>query len=246
MSGMADLPWYKRYGEGIMIGVLASAVFAVISILADRRSSWFSPIFYGLIASVTVAMVCVAVLLLRRVPRARLVPSEKNIESFIRTWLDNCKVTVKNDPCVDAYFRLRITLDGGEYLTIIRSKSDYPGYVQIVADLGVRGDDQKLLDQFTEDEITGILLDIKMALAQAKVGYSGLIHPPENFHLFRRVPIYPSLTEFAFVSMIGDVEAATHLVKIVFLKTRLKKDKQLRLVTPLSASDIPKLEPPIA
>jgi hypothetical protein len=129
-------------------------------------------------------------------------------------------------------------------MTIIRSKSDYKEYVQILADLGFRGDDKKLLDQFTEDEITEILLDIKMALAQAKVGYSGLVHPPENFQVFRRVPIYPNLTEFAFISMIGDVEAAMHLVMLVFLKARFQKDKQLWRITP-SASGTPMLEPPV-
>jgi hypothetical protein len=241
---MAEQPWIKRYAEGIAIGVIASMVFVGVGILADRHSPFFRPLFYALVAAFMAAICSIAVIILRRAPRSRVVPSPKNIESCVRAWLDNHKIAVKNDPHQDSYFRLRITLDGGEHLTVLRSKLDYPDYVQILADLGMRGEDKRVLELFSENEKNEILFDLKLELARAKVGYSGLVDPPENFQVFRRVPIYPTLTEFAFVSMIGDVEAGIHLVFIVWLKAKLKRDELIGTARPASA--VPKLEPPVA
>jgi hypothetical protein len=123
-------------------------------------------------------------------------------------------------------------------LTILRSRSEQPDYVHISCDLGTRGEDLKLLKQFTEDEMTEMLLDIKRELARARVGYSGLLNPPENFMIVRNMPIYPTLTEFAFMSMIYDIEAAVNLVGNVFLRMRWLKERHLNTLPP--ASDIPK------
>jgi hypothetical protein len=164
-------------------------------------------------------------LLLKRSPHTKIIPSSKNIESCVRTWLDNQKIAVKNDPYPEGYFRFRITLDGGSTLTVLRSRSEQPDYVHITCDLGTRGDDLNLLRQFTDDEMTEMLLDIKRELARARVGYSGLVNPPENFMIVRHVPIYPTLSEFAFMSMIYDVEAAVNLVGNVFLRMRWRKER---------------------
>jgi hypothetical protein len=243
---MADAPFIKRNSEAIATGLLVCIIWAAVAYLAHIAFPWFQPLFYGLAAASAVCVAIVAVMILRRVPHPLMVPSSKNIETCVRSWLDNYKVMVKNDPFPDAHFRLRITLDGGTHLIIIRSKSDYPDYVQIVCDLGMRGDDKKFLERFTEHERTQMMFDMKLELSRAKVGYSGLIDPPEKFHIFRRVPIYPTLTEFAFMSMIGDVEAATNLVRVIFLRAKYDKDRTSTPLTLPARSEVSQLEPPVA
>ena len=227
-----------------MIGLLVCVIWAGMAWLFHEGYSWALPVFYGLVAACMALIAYFGFTLARRIPRSRVQPSLKNIEACVRTWLDNHKVAVKNDPHPECYFRFVITLDGGCILVVLRSKLDYQEYVQILCDLGIRGDEQKLLEQFSPREKVQIIGDMKLELARAKVGYSGLADPPEKFQLFQRVPIYPTLNEFIFMNMIGNVEAARNLVAIIFLKAVSgKTDKTEPTVLPL-VSHAPELEPP--
>lgn len=220
-----------------MIGVLTAGSLSLISYLNHIASPWFGPLFYGVIVAGIVLLCSLGFLIVKRTPRPIVIPSPKNIESCVRTWLDNFRLMVKNDPYDGAYFRLRVTLDSGKIMTIVRYRSDYPDYMSIEADLGTRGDDgKKLLGLFSAEERQAIISDMHLELARAKMAYTGLIDPPEHFQIFRRVPIYPTLTEFAFIAMIGDVEAAMNLVFVIFLKAQQKKDSSTTLP---SASDTP-------
>jgi hypothetical protein len=238
---MSEPHWTKRYAEEIVIGLLVCVIWAGVAWLFHEGYSWALPVFYGLVAACLALVAYFGFSLTRRIPRSRVQPSLKNIEGCVRTWLDNHKVMVKNDPHSDCYFRFVITLDSGCVLVVLRSKLDYQEYVQILCDLGIRGNDQQLLEQFSEKEKTNILFDIKADLARARVGYSGLIDPPANFQCFQRVPIYPTLTEFIFMSMVGNLEAARNLVAIAFLRARADK---LESTTPPLASNAPTLLPP--
>jgi hypothetical protein len=235
---MSESSWIKRYGEGIVIGLLGSAVWAVVAYLFHEGSPWARPMFYGLVAASVPLTVYFGFVIARRIPKQKVVPTTENIESCVRAWLDNHKVTIKLDPHHDYYFRYRLTLDSGCYLTVYRSQVEYQEYVQIVCNLGTSVDEQKLLEQFSDREKAQLMFDIRLELARAKVGYGGLVYPPENFHLFQRVPIYPTLNEFVFMSMIGNVEAARNLVSLVFLK--LKSDKEFTALP--STSDSLKLK----
>lgn len=236
---MAEPSWIKRYSEGIVIGFLATAVWAGIAYLIHEGYSWGPPLFYGLVAASVMVIAYFGFTLTKRIPKQKIVPSLDNIEECIRIWLDNHKVTVKNDPHPDCYFRYRITLDSGCYLTVLRSKSEYTKYVQIYCDLGIKTEqDKKVLEQFSEKEKAQIMFDVKVELARARVGYSGLVDPPENFQLCQRVPIYRTLTEFVFMSLVGNVEAARNLVFLMFIKPKIGA------VALPPTSDIPNLELP--
>jgi hypothetical protein len=97
-------------------------------------------------------------------------------------------------------------------------------------------EDKKLLNMYTKEEKAKVLFDIRAELARARVGYSGLVDPPENFQLIQRVPIYPTLNEFIFMTMIFNVEAARNLVFLMFLKPKIGKE----VTTLPSASDTPR------
>jgi hypothetical protein len=246
---MAEQKWHQRYSEGIVIGILTAGVLSVIGYLNHVASPWFRPLFYGLIAGGIVLIACLGVMLVKHLPLPNVIPSSKNIERCVRGWLDNHKVAVKNDPGDNLHFRLRITLDSGQLLTVLRSMKEFTNYVQIFIDLGVRGENTNLLEVFTDEERNQLLFDIRVELARAKVGYSGLVMPPENFMLFRRVPILPGLTEFYFMSMIGDIEAATNLVLLMYLKAKQQADERSGNAAPVtlpSTSDTPTLALPRA
>ena len=245
---MAEQKWHQRYAEGIVISIISTAVIALVAFLYHIASPWFGAIFYGTVAGSVVLVAGIVVMMLRRLPRPRVIPSEKNIESCVRLWLDNNHFSVQSDPKDDLHFRLTVTGDSGKIMTIFRSKGRLSEYVEIQADLGIRGDSIKLLDFFSAEEKEQLHYDILLELARAKIGYAGFTMPPENFYLFRRVPILPSLTEFYFLAVIGDVEAAVNLVVLMFRKAKQRADARTggvdAQVTLPSTSDTPVLEPP--
>ena len=238
---MPEKPWFKRYGEEIVIGLLITAISSSVGYLFDKASRLAGPIFYGSVVASLFLMVYLLYRLTKRVPKPKIVPTVNNIEQCVRGWLDNHRVTVKNDPVQDCYWRLVITLDSGCILSVLRSKSEYPEYVQIFCALGIKGDNLKLLDQFSQEEKAQVILDIQLELARAKVGYSGLVDPPEDFFTFQRVPIYPTLNEFVFMNMVGNVEAARNLVSVVFQKAMAHKTKPKG---PQQIYGTPMLKPP--
>ena len=54
--------------------------------------------------------------------------------------------------------------------------------------------------------------EIRLELARAKVGYSGIKIPLENFAIFKRIPINDALTEDSFIAKLEEVEAALNAV----------------------------------
>ena len=223
-----------------MVGLLVCAIWAAMAWLFHEGYPWARPLFYGLVAACMSLITYFGFVLTKRLPKPRIVPTLNNIEHCVRIWLDNHKVTVKNDPYPDHYFRYRITLDSGCYLTILRSKSEFQDYVQIWCDLGIRSDEDKhaYSTHFTDRDKMQMLMDVKTELARAKVGYSGLVDPPEDFKLFQRVPIYPALTEFTFINMIGNIEAARNLVFLMMAKPLMKSGS----VALVSSSDMSKVK----
>lgn len=168
---MAELKWHQRWSGAIVTGLIVCVVWAGIALLAHIASPWFWPLFYWMIAASAVLLCCFGFILVKRIPRARVIPFTKNIENCIRSWLDNNRIAVKNDPDTDhLHFRFRITLDLGKQLTVLCSKTEYPEYVQIITDLGIRGENQKLLDGFTDPEKVQAILETQLELARAKVG----------------------------------------------------------------------------
>jgi len=224
---MADgwIEWGKSVGQGILTTiVLALIPGAVVTYLAHIQSVWTVPVLEGLAAALMSTAIVVAVRAWSHLPPSRVRPNPKNIESCVRSWLDNHRVSVKNDPSPETFFRLRITLND-KAMTVFRMRDESKEYVQIVADLGTHGDN-KILEDLNEDDIAQIMWDIKVELARAQVGYSGLVNPPNNFMIFRRVPIHHNLTEFIFVSMVGSVEAAMNLVALMLLKTKAEVERR--------------------
>jgi hypothetical protein len=172
---------------------------------------------------------CAVVIILRRIPKPLPTPNGANIEEYVRSWLDNHRLTVTKDPSPTTYFRYRVRLapPDNEDLTIFRMRDENPDYIQVYTDMGLKGEQwEQITKRFSNEEINRIIFDIKIELARARVGYSGLVIPPENFKVFKMVPINPALKESDFFSAIAEVEAAIHLVTVIYLKSAHQKDQQ--------------------
>jgi len=244
---MAEQTWYRRYAEGIVIAIIAVPAIAGVTYLYNVASPMAAPLFYGVLTGAAVIVAGLGVCILSRMPTKRTIPTTQNIEQCVRTWLDSHRIAVKNDPDKDLHFRLRITLDSGKQMTILRSETEFTEYVQILTFLRPGKDEQNILDQLAASEKIEMILEMQLELARAKVGYAGLAFPAENFFLFRRVPIFPGLSEFFFIAMVSDIEAAMNLVGNVFLKARLKLEERTGVTNTLtlpSTSDTPAPELP--
>ncbi len=217
--------WARSISQNIVAALLWSLIpGAVLTYLAHIGSEWANPALIGLAAAFFATGICVVLMAASHLPRKRVEPDSSNIETCIRTWLDNYKIAVKTDPIPGAYFRFRITLDSGMHMTVIRSKTEYVDYVQVLCDMGLRGEQESLFELFSSEERADLILDIKLELARAGVSFGGLSDPPKDFHLFRRIPIHHNLSEYIFMSAVGEVEAASLLVAVVFQKAKQKVD----------------------
>ena len=73
------------------------------------------------------------------------------------------------------------------------------------------------MEALGEEKVNRILLEIKLELARAKVGYGNLVFPVTNFYIFKRVPINEHLSEDALIAKMEEVEAALLAVAAVYL-----------------------------
>lgn len=243
---MPEQSWVKRYTEGIVIAIISAIVLGAFASLFHAGNTWAAPIFYGFVAAAVVAIAYLALTLVRRIPKQKVIPTPDNIEQCVHSWLDAHRISVQNDPSPTCYFRFRIELNG-KHMTVLRTREEYKDYVEILADLGTHGDN-KIFEHFTDDEVAQIIWDAKVELSRAQVGYSGLENPPNDFMVFRRVPIHHGLTEFAFISFVASIEAAINLVGLMLGKSKAEVERRAKsrvgAAPQLLASDSPKMELP--
>jgi hypothetical protein len=225
---MAEISFWRRNSEAIVTGLAAAGIVGVSSYLYGKYPTLLAPFTYCLICGVGVLVAGVAVIVLKRTPKLLPCPSGDNIENHVRTWMDKYGLTVTRDPSAPTYFRYRVTLPApdNELLTIFRMRDEMPEYIQVYTDLGLKGEEGvQILNQFTNEEINNVIYEIKMELARAKVGYSGLVIPPTDFKIFRRVLIHSDLKETDFFSAINDVEAAIHTITLLYGRAIQDKHK---------------------
>jgi hypothetical protein len=246
---MAQLSFVRRNSEAIVTGIVTACIVGGAVSLYEKYPALLIPFTYFLVCGSVAIMACVAVIGLRRIPKPLECPNGKNIDGYVRAWLDSYSFTVKNDPSDPTYFRYRVTLPppDNEQLTIFRMRTENPEYIQVFADLSMNEEGFKQLQtRISVRDMHQVLFDLKMELARAKIGYSGLVIPPLNFKVFKRVLIYSGLKESEFFSAIHEVEAAIHMVTVIYLRMLEQKGSQENQspTQPESASYIPTQELP--
>ena len=93
----------------------------MVAYMAHSGSLWAAPTIYGLAASALLMIAVVCVKVVGRPPAKRPVVDSGSIEQVLRSWLDNFRAGVKNDPGPDVYFRYIVTVDSGAKIVVARS-----------------------------------------------------------------------------------------------------------------------------
>lgn len=188
--------------------VVAGIGGIVIAFLSKNASAWALPVFYGLIAFAVLSVGMWALRSISKLPRPRVVTSVDNVEALVRTWLNNFRVGVKNDPVAEAFFRIIATMDNGTQLRVGRPRGDLSGYLIVRGDVALTADELRTIAALPQQELSRIIAEIRLELARAKVGYSGLTLPITNVAVFKRIPIGEALTEDSFMAKLEEIEAA--------------------------------------
>lgn len=226
---MAEISFVRRNSEAIVTGLVVAAIVGVGPYLYDKYPTLLSPFMYISVCGASALVSCLAVIMLRRIPKPPEVPTSDNIEEYVREWIDAFGFTVQKDPNDGVFFRYRVTLPppDNEHITVFRMKNENPQYIHVYADLSMtEAQFRELRSRISDAQILQVLNELKLELARIRMGYSGLTIPPVDFKLFKRVLIHPGLKESDFFAAIGDVEAAMHLVSVIYL--RMLADNGLR------------------
>lgn len=223
--------WIKSIFQGVTANVVYALIpGGVVIYLSHLGSAWTVPLIQGGLTTLLVLAILLAAKAMRNLPPSRDRTTLHNIESKVRSWLDRSNLTVKNEPNSETYFRFIVTTDGGKKVILGRLKNEWSDYIQFRAEVSASDDECKTLESFSEEEKTKLMLILKLALARARVGYSGLTL--EGFVIFKRIPISHSLSEDAFIGVVWELEAVLNeifvLVAMAFQDRSLSK-KQLAL-----------------
>lgn len=186
----------------------------MVALLARNASAWAAPAIYGLSASALLAVSILAIKTIGRLPAKRPVIDLDNVEGEVRRWLDNFRTGVQNSPIAEAHFRFIVTMDGGAKLLVGRPR-DFSGYLLVRGEVIPSLDDQKVIAGLPTEAVEDIVSEIKLEMARAKVGYSGLALPITTIAILKRIPISEALTEDAFINKLEEVEAALNALGII-------------------------------
>ncbi len=193
--------------------LLAVSGGAVVALLARYASSWAAPARDGLVAFAAIAVGIVGLRNIRSGPKART--TTRNAESQIRSWLDNFRVAVQNDPNQDTYFRLVATMPSSVKIIIGRLKGELDGYVMFRAEITPSAEEQRQIADLSRVEAERMLLEVRLELARLGVTYSGLTLPVSTIALMKRLPISDALTEDLFIDRLDQMEAAVGVIAII-------------------------------
>jgi hypothetical protein len=211
--------WFsEKFAEWAITGILGIVGAAVLTFLKLHQSVWATPLLYG-VAGAFMVWICGGVFIaVSRIPRFRTQVTVNNVEDRVRKWLDGAGASVKNDLTPDAFFRLTAQLQGGGRIIVGRPRAGLTEHVVFRAEIITPNNAPKELTDASKSDQDRLLDLIKLELARAKVGYSGLTIPLNDcFAIFKSVRISDYLHEDTFLSALWDVEAAINQVNSVYL-----------------------------
>ena len=205
----------------------AAVVVAAVTYLSHIASVWTWPLIHGGLAGLLFLCILLAAKAIRNLPPSGDRITTDNIEQKVRHWLDRSNLTVQRAPQAETHFRFLISTDGGKKVVLGRLKNDWSDYLNFRADLGPTEDEIKTLASLSEDQKTDALLALKLELARAQVGYSGLVSLDSGFAIFKRLPISHSMSEDEFIDVIWELEAVLnriHLIGAIAVQKNTRKE----------------------
>ena len=232
---MANNP-FRTWLASLFDSLVASAVWsslAGVGMVALTRlgPSWTHSIIYGLLTSLLMFLILLAWRVLKVLPPSSDRTTADNIEMKLRSWLDRTQLTVQNSPTPETLFRLIVTTDAGRKVIVGRPKEGKPDYLHFRAEITTTEADRKELDLLSEGERNQLMLELKLGLARARVGYSGLTSL-DGLAIFKSIPITHSLGEHEVILSIWEMEAVLNEVFMISaLAVQRKSIKDVHLLS---------------
>lgn len=206
-----------KIAEFVMTGLLGAAWAVVLAFLKLHRSVWAAPLLYATAGAFMLWIGGVAWIAASRIPKLRTKVTSRNIEGYVRNWLDNSGSAVKSVPVPEAFFRFEAKLPGGTKVLVGRPRVGLTEHVLIRADIVNDKNIPRELKEASQKDQERLQELIKLELARAKVGYFGLNLPVDRqFSVQTNVRITDYLNEETFMRAVWNIEAALHAVNAVY------------------------------
>jgi hypothetical protein len=217
--------------EGLFINLLShlfplflsvlGIVVVLLVILKLKTSYWADLISYVL--SVVTFLVVIFYVFLPQIPQV----TPDNIDTHVRTWLDNFSVSSKRINYPDSHFAYQVTFSGERNILVSRLKR-FDKYLTLSVGLVLIPQYKALLDNATEEQKAQLKHILTLEMARFKTN-SELSPTLQSMRIIRRIPITSNLTEGMFIEILAEVQLAGVLGEETFLfaLNKLTKDNSL-------------------
>ena len=238
---MAEKGRISKALHDVAHGVVGNIIFYVftpvvgfgVAYISYVASGWAVPVLKGFFASLMFAAIVASWRALHSLPSPADPTTVENIESRAMKWLHNLRLTVKNDPNPETYFRFAVTTDGGVVLYLGRPRDHLSGYLFIWANMKATPEEVSIVASLSEEEKLEGMLAVQLEFSRARIGYSGL-DSVTGFSIHKRIPISESLTEDTLINTIWEIEAVMNSAKVLNMMTTQRhrlSSNEARLVT---------------
>lgn len=192
----------------VAASIFAGATMIATTLYARYGNSWSGPIFKGLISFFIVLSIFMCIRILLALPLARERLTTENLESRLLGWLHKFCLTVKNNPLAAAHFCVQVSTDSDKHIFIGRSIGDWSDYLEFWAFLRPANDEEKIaIESLTQDQANWIMVNLKLELAKARIGYAGFGSLASGYRIMKRIPITEFLTEDQVINSVWEIEA---------------------------------------
>jgi hypothetical protein len=105
---------------------------------------------------------------LTNLPKPRLQTTIENVETNIKTWIDNFGMSIKKEPGQESYFSYVVTPPNGIPISVRRTKTQ-DRYIILRTGIGISSEHQRMLAQLSEEQQSRIFDELLLELARINI-----------------------------------------------------------------------------
>ncbi len=231
---------FQKYAGDVstnVIGAIVIAIFVAIggTLLTYLGSVWAKPLLVGGGMGLLTLLILLAVKAIRAMPSLPEPTTPENIKARCLAWVEAFGLTVAMNKPAGTHFRLEVAVNSR--LIGIAHPTDGLDYLHLFANITPDSDDKKSLSTLNEAEKAATMVALKLELARARMGYSGL--SLDGFTIFKKMPIKPDLSEATFIEGIWEMEAMINALFMVAASINIKNEEVAKLITDKKDNEIP-------
>jgi hypothetical protein len=156
----------------------------------------------------------------RTIPKAT---NPNTVESRVRSWLGSFRLNVQDAPSEDAYFRIIVSKENGNKITVARLK-ERDRYIVLQGTIAPSEQDRAVLGKLSHDEAEQLRDELVAEMARARISHTGILLPFGNVTLEKRIPITDELTEDVLIGQIDDLDSTLVLFRDITIMA-LRRNK---------------------